>query len=69
MEKLIQLLQSVGEEAGALAWVVLGFLLPICIGVGLFALRWIRRGGLPPGKTQEFFVQQREIARWLRDVN
>ena len=65
MEKLIQLLQSEGQELGALAWIALGFLLPICIVVSLVALRWIRRGGLAARSTQEFFAEQREIARWL----
>ena len=67
MEKEIQLLQSMGQEMGALAWVVLGFLLPCCIVVCLVALRWIGRGGLEARSTQEFFAEQREIARWLRD--
>ena len=66
MEKEIQLLQSVGQEMGALAWVVLGFLLPCCIVVCLVALRWITRGGLAARSTQEFLAEQREIARWLR---
>jgi len=48
-------------------WVVLGFLLPCCIVVCLVALRWIGRGGLEARSTQEFFAEQREIARWLRD--
>jgi len=67
MEKLIQLLQSEGQELGALARIALGFLLPVCIVVGLVALRWIRRGGLAARSTQEFFAEQREIARWLGD--
>ena len=66
MERVIQLLQSVGQEMGALAWVVLGFLLPCSILVCLVALRWIGRGGLAARSTQEFFAERREIARWLR---
>jgi len=67
MEKQIQLLQSEGQELGVLAWMALGFLLPVCIVVGLATLRWIRRGGLAARSTQEFFAEQREIARWLGD--
>ena len=66
MEKVIQLLQNVGEEMGAFAWIVFGFLLPIGIVIGLVALRWIRGGGMAPGNTQRFFAEQREIAHWLR---
>ena len=67
MEKLIQLLQAVHVETSALAWLALGFLLPICIIMGLIALFWIRRGGLTARSTQEFFAEEREIARWLKE--
>ena len=67
MEKLIQLLQGLHEDMGALAWIALGFLLPVCIGIGLIALRWIRCGGPASVSTQEFFAEQREISCWLKD--
>jgi hypothetical protein len=66
MEKLIQLLRALHEEIGAMAWVALGVLLPVCIVVALTALRWIRRGGLASGGTQKYLAEQREIARSLR---
>jgi uncharacterized protein (DUF983 family) len=66
METLIQLLRALHEEMGAMAWVALGVLLPVCIVVALIFLRWIRRGGLASGSAQKFLVEQREIARSLR---
>ena len=69
MEKLIQLLQSEGQELGALARIALGFLLPVCIVVGLVALRWIRRGGAGCSKHAGVLrgaARDRPLARgWL----
>jgi hypothetical protein len=33
----------------------------------LFAAIWIRRGRMAAGSAQEFFAEQREISRWLRE--
>ena len=66
MEKLIQLLRAIHQEMGAMAWVALGVLLPVCIVVALIALRWVRRRGLASGSAQKFLAEQREIARSLR---
>ncbi len=65
MEKLIQLVHAVHEEMGGLSWVALGVLLAVSIVLATVALRWIRHGGLATGG--EFFAQQRESARWLRN--
>jgi hypothetical protein len=66
MEKLIQLLRVIHDEMGAMAWVALGVLLPLCIVLALVALRWVRRGGLASGSAQRFWAEQRETARSLR---
>ena len=67
MEKLIQLLRGLHGDMTAMAWIAVGFMLPVCIVMGLIALRWIRRGGLASVCTQEFFAEQREISCWLKD--
>jgi hypothetical protein len=67
MEKLIILLQNAGEEMGAVARAVIGFLIPIGIAIGLLVLHWIRGGGMAPGNTKRFFAEQRENAHWRRD--
>ncbi len=46
MDKLINLMQSVTEEYRALAWLILGVLLPVIIVMGVVTLNWISRGGL-----------------------
>ena len=66
MEKLIQLIQALHAQMSVLAWLALGFLLPLCIFIGVFAVIWIRRGRMAARSTQEFFAEQREISRWLR---
>lgn len=66
MEKLIQLIQALHAQMSVLAWLALGFLLPLCILIGVFAVIWIRRGRMAARSTQEFFADQREISRWLR---
>ena len=68
METIVQLIQAVHAEASALAWLALGILLPFCIVMGLLAFIWIRRGGLGRS-TQEFFAEQREITRWLKETD
>jgi hypothetical protein len=67
MEKLIQLIQALHSEMSALAWLALGFLLPVCIIMCFVAVFWIRRGGMAARSTSEFFVEEREIACWLRE--
>ncbi len=69
MERTIQLLQAVHSEASAVAWLGLGILLPFCLIMGVAALVWIRRGGLPVRSSQQFLAEQREIARWLRNAD
>lgn len=65
MEKLIQLLQSLHGEWSALAWVLLGLLLPFFILLGLTALFWIRRGGMASGNSFHYFATQWEISDYL----
>jgi len=67
MEKLIQLIQALHAQMSALAWLALGFLLALCILIGLFAAIWIRRGRMAARSAPEFFAEQREISRWLRE--
>jgi hypothetical protein len=67
LQTLIQLLQSVREEFGVLAWAALGLILSVFIVVGLVAVGWIRRGGLAPESKYQFFADQREIDAWLRE--
>ncbi len=69
MDRIIQLIQTVHSEVSALAWLALGILLPGCIIMGLIAFIWIRRGGLSARSTQEFFAEQKQIARWLKDAD
>jgi hypothetical protein len=67
MEKVIQLLHEMHVEASALAWLVLGILLPVCIIVGVVALFSIFSGGLRARSAQELLAEKQEITRWLKD--
>jgi hypothetical protein len=62
MQRLIQSIQVVCAEAGTLAWVALGILLPFFIMGSLVAFTWIRRGGLCARSTSEFLSEQAQIA-------
>lgn len=46
MDTLIKLMQSMTQEFGALAWVVIGVVLPVLIVLGLITLYWVLHGGL-----------------------
>jgi flagellar basal body-associated protein FliL len=61
MDTLIKLTQSLTEEFGALAWVVLGVVLPVLIVVGVITLYWVSHGGLRCQRTK-LFAKKHECA-------
>ena len=66
MEKLIQVIQVVHAYANAVAWLALGGLLFVGIGLGIMALFWIFGGGAEVRSTREMLTRQRLVAHWLR---
>ncbi len=63
---LFDLLSGIRQEWGALAVVVLGIVLVVCIMACVLALRWILLGGLREGATHRFFAERGEMRRRLR---
>ncbi len=66
-QMILQSFHDVLVSLSGIAWVLLSFLFLITLGLLALFFRWIRRGGLRPRSTTEFFRRQKMAEQFYQN--